>query len=115
MASQAQARAVVFQALRPLCSPLMQLRSNASGLHQALTALQAALQITDACGLQGCWDYVTLPLLLMVDSIIPARRIGAALRMKDGQQQQDDDQGAVEDAAFPVMHSDRLVEAVLGE
>lgn len=115
--SPAAARAAVFQALRPLCAPLMQLRANASGLHQALTALQAALQITDATGMQGCWDYITLPLLLMVDSIIPSRRIGTAQRGKDdnSQRQQDADLGSMEDAAFPVMQSDRLVEAALGE
>lgn len=116
MTSPAAARAAVFHTLRPLCAPLMQLRTNAAGLHQALTALQALLQITDPTGLQGCWDYVILPLLLMVDSIIPSRHIGTAqLRKDELQQRQDDDLGSVEDASFPIMHSDRMVEAALGE
>ena len=68
------ARRAAFQRLQPLCSALLPLRTEPRSLAAALKALQAAVSETEAVGLQACMDYVTFPLLYVVDSIGTHRR-----------------------------------------
>lgn len=72
-AAAAGSRQAAFQALRPVCSELLQSRTSPAQLLQGLEALAAVLPDLDAAGLAGCWDYVMFPLLLVVDSIASLR------------------------------------------
>ncbi|CAL8470133.1 g9675 [Coccomyxa elongata] len=66
-------RRVTFQQLQPICSCLLQHRSDARELSNALRDLNALLQTVDGVGLLGCSDYVLYPLLFIVDSIYVSR------------------------------------------
>lgn len=83
---------------------------------QELSALQVVVQGVDATGLLVCWDYLAFPLMLITDSVRPAR-------MQLTQQQQRGQlhtQGAEEaseepsEVAVPAAQSDRVAEAALG-
>jgi hypothetical protein len=65
--------AVAFAALRPLCAPLLQLRHDGPALAAALAALRPVLSSAPPRGLARCFDYVMLPLALMLDSAVAAR------------------------------------------
>ncbi len=62
-------RRAAFVRLQPICSRLLQDRSNASNVGQSLEALRSALDEVSDRGLRGCQEYVLFPLLLIVDSI----------------------------------------------
>ena len=62
-------RRAAFVRLQPICSRLLQDRTNASNVGESLDALKDALDDVSDRGLRGCQDYVLLPLLLIVDSI----------------------------------------------
>lgn len=66
-------RRVTFQQLQPICSCLLQHRSDARELSNALRDLNALLQTVDGAGLLGCSDYVLYPLLFIVESIYVSR------------------------------------------
>jgi hypothetical protein len=82
---------------------------------QRLTTLQALLEQQEPQGLLACWDYVSLPLLLVVDSTVQARmpspsRVGAAADA--GQEEQ---VAGHLDVPVPAAASDRVSEAALSE
>eukprot|EP00955_Chlamydomonas_euryale_P098920 365182-Chlamydomonas_euryale.AAC.11 len=97
---------VVFRALRPVCSELLQHRNDAVALHACLAALAAAVDGAEPSGLAGCFDYVMFPLLLVVDSIAPAR---SAMAGTSG----GGSGGGGSDVAVPAARSDRVADAAL--
>jgi hypothetical protein len=84
---------------------------------QELAALCVVVQGVDPEGLLACWDYLAFPLLLITDSVRPARTPPPAVQ----QQQRDDEddagglQGDQVEVAVPAAQSDRVAEATLGE
>ena len=109
------ARQAVFQTLRPICSVLLQHRSSANGLHEALKKLQDVLGHAEpASGLLGCMDYVLFPLMMVVDSIVPSRHLPSA-----GSHRDTSGRGGnaveIEETPVPAAKSDRVAEAALGE
>ena len=62
-------RRAAFVRLQPICSRLLQDRTNARNVGQSLDALRDALNSVSDRGLRGCQEYVLFPLLLIVDSI----------------------------------------------
>jgi hypothetical protein len=57
------------------------------------------LESVGPAGLQGCWDYVSFPLLLLLDSVQQSRQEGAA--------------AAAGQLPVPAAKSDRVAEAAL--
>jgi hypothetical protein len=116
VAAAEAARRAAFQRLRPICAPLLQLRKQPAELRARLEALQEEVAGLDPSGLSGCWDYVTFPLLLAVDSIAASRR--ARQQGQQGQQQRGGAAGqegaGEEELAVPAASTDRVAEAVLG-
>jgi hypothetical protein len=111
----AAARQVVFQTLRPICSVLLQHRSSANDLHEALQKLQDVLGHAEpASGLLGCMDYVLFPLMMVVDSIVPARNHPPAGSRTDASVQ-GGDAAEIEQTPIPAAKSDRVAEAALGK
>jgi hypothetical protein len=100
---QSAQRQAAFQALRPVTTKLLQLRTQPAQLQAQLRALQSLLAELPPEGLQGCWDYVLLPLTLLMDSVGPSR-----------QKQQPQAAVAGLEAMAPACQSDRVVEALLG-
>lgn len=66
----AMARRDAFAALRPICSRLLQLRGDAAAMRAALSDLARTLSEVPAPGLEACWDYVSFPLLIALDSAV---------------------------------------------
>jgi hypothetical protein len=79
---------------------------------QELTSLQALLEHQEPQGLVSCWDYVSLPLLLIVDSAVQAR---LPLPSKGAAGTSQEAGSGRLDVAIPAATSDRVAEAVLGE
>lgn len=100
----AQQAAEAFQQLRPVCSQLLYRRNNPQQLQQALTALQHVLAEVPLKGLPRCFDYVTYPLLFMIDSIA-ATRTPAAVETGSS--------GSGLSVAVPAMRNDCAAEAAL--
>lgn len=73
MMSSDQERRVAFSRLQPICSRLLQDRTNAGSVVQYLGALRDALNETSNKGLKGCSDYILFPLMLLVDSVVVSR------------------------------------------
>lgn len=69
----AEAAADAFQRLRPICAQLLPLRADPTALAAALAALDEAVQAIPAAGLRRCFDYVTYPLLFMLDAAAAMR------------------------------------------
>lgn len=85
-------------------------------------ALQGILSSADPGGLQGCWDYITFPLLLIVDSISalhlqrPPHPTPAAAAVAGEYRGSSNNGGSdASDTPVPAAASDRVCEAVLGE
>ena len=66
-------RRLAFTRLQPICSSLLQDRTNASIVLQHLDALRTTLKDVSDKGLRGCSEYVLFPLLLVVDSVAVSR------------------------------------------
>ena len=66
-------RRQAFTRLQPICSSLLQDRTNASTVLQHLDALRRTLEDISDRGLRGCSEYVLFPLLLLVDSVAASR------------------------------------------
>lgn len=100
----AQQTAEAFQRLKPVCSQLLYRRNEPQQLQQALGALQSVLADIPPKGLLRCFDYVTYPLLFMVDSIAATRAPppAAAATSSNGMS-----------IAVPAAKNDRAAEAVL--
>ncbi|KAJ9518506.1 hypothetical protein QJQ45_018578 [Haematococcus lacustris] len=101
LAESSRLRQEAFAQLRPVCAQLLQHRCDAPALHKGLSSLQQLVEQLPAHGLAGCWDYLTFPLLLLLDSGAEARSTGPA-GSGGGQ------------VAVPAARSDRVMEAVLG-
>ena len=71
--SDDEERRVAFSRLQPICSRLLQDRTNASTVVHSLDALRQTLGDVSDTGLRGCQDYVLFPLLLLLDSIAASR------------------------------------------
>jgi hypothetical protein len=67
------ARRAAFAALRPVCTRLLQLRGDAAAMRAALDDLRAAIVAAPPQGLAACWDYVTFPLFIALDSAASIR------------------------------------------
>ena len=110
-------RQQAFQALRPVCAGLLQLRNSPDELRASLQQLEAVLSEVSPAGLLACWDYVSFPLLLLVDSVAQCRQgdggpagAGAAATPAAQQQQQQQQQ---QQLPVPAARSDRVAEAAL--
>ena len=66
-------RRLAFTRLQPICSRLLQDRTDANSVLRYLDALRYALGDISDRGLRGCYDYVLFPLLLLVDSVAVSR------------------------------------------
>jgi hypothetical protein len=99
----AEAKARVFAQLKPLCSQLLFLRAEPQQLQQKLDSLAAAVTTADPAGLQACFDYVTYPLLFMLESVAAARSPASSSEARAGA-------AAV---TVPAMKNDRAAEAAL--
>ncbi len=80
---------------------------------QALVALDSALHHVDSRGLAACWDYVTMPLNMMLDSYARSRTKAPA----NGPPSAAASTRATDDSDIPVpaIKSDRVAEALLSE
>ena len=110
-------RQAAFQALRPVCSALLQHRMDAADLASKLAALQKILEQTETVGLSQCWDYVLFPLMLVVDSVAGTRMApaAAAAGSAGGAAQAGMAAAAAEEVPVPAAKADRVAEAALGE
>jgi hypothetical protein len=97
-----QERQQAFQALRPVCAGLLQLRSSPDELRASLQHLDGVLAQVSPAGLQACWDYVCFPLLLLVDSVQQCRQGDGAAAA-----------AAAQELPVPAARSDRVAEAAL--
>ncbi len=106
-------RQTAFAALKPLTTQLLPLRAQPDRLQPVLRSLADVMGELPPAGLEGCWDYVAFPLMMLVDSIAPSRQ----------QQQQKGGGGeaapaaassAPQDVVAPACRSDRVAEALLG-
>lgn len=70
----AQIQAQVFQQLRPVCVHLLHMRTDPTQLHNGLKSLLAVLRGCDPRGLSACWDYVMVPLTVILESVTAARQ-----------------------------------------
>lgn len=73
------AKLIVFQQLKPICSQLLQLKHDAKLLGEKLRILHRILKEADRDGLQACKDYVLFPLSILLDAIV-AHRGGQLIR-----------------------------------
>lgn len=110
--NSSSARSAIFQQLRPICTGLMQIRSQPDQLRQSLDQLTSVLQGANADGLQACFDYVSFPLLLMLDSVA-AVRLPAAASADDGSAEPAPGGAAAQQIAIPAASSDRVAEALV--
>eukprot|EP00882_Tetradesmus_deserticola_P016542 GHRQ01017673.1.p1 GENE.GHRQ01017673.1~~GHRQ01017673.1.p1 ORF type:complete len:218 (+),score=65.81 GHRQ01017673.1:816-1469(+) len=101
----AQAKAKVFAQLKPLCSQLLFLRGQPEQLQRQLDSLAAAVTAVDPEGLRACFDYVTYPLLFMIESVAAARTPASSGSSSTGPREV-----AV---TVPAMKSDLAAEAAL--
>jgi hypothetical protein len=124
MAGRQQAeQAAAFQQLRPVMTAVLQHRQDPVAMHTALCSVQQVVQAAPPSGLAACFDYVTFPLLLILESAAAARQ----------QANQDKDSttttttttsssssgvgmasAAADAVPIPAAGSDRVVEALLG-
>eukprot|EP00878_Enallax_costatus_P036849 GHUV01041420.1.p1 GENE.GHUV01041420.1~~GHUV01041420.1.p1 ORF type:complete len:163 (+),score=75.45 GHUV01041420.1:655-1143(+) len=105
----AQQNADAFQRLKPVCSQLLYRRSDAQQLQQCLNELHRTLADVPPRGLVRCYDYVTYPLLFMLDGIAATRTPTAAPHTASSN-------GASSSAvslAVPAMKNDRAAESML--
>lgn len=100
-----RARQQVFAALRPACAALLQLRRDARGLAAALAELRVLVEQQDARGLLLCWDYITFPLLLMLEQAVALRQ-----PQHGGSS---DDAAPASQSTVPAAESDAVAEALL--
>lgn len=109
-------RQAAFAELKPLTTQLLPLRAQPDRLQPVLRSLADVMGELPPAGLEGCWDYVAFPLMILVDSIAPSRQ-------QLLQQQQKEDGGDVataaappgpQDVVAPACRSDRVAEALLG-
>lgn len=96
-------RVAVFSTLQPICSVILQSRSNPPELASSLSSLNTLLQEVDVQGLQACVEYVLFPLRLILDCASGGGGVGVG----GGEQQE---QGGV---AIPAARSGRVIEATL--
>lgn len=69
----AEAAAAAFQRLKPICAQLLRLRQDPQALTAALRALGDSIADLPAAGLRRCYDYITYPLLFMLDAAAAMR------------------------------------------
>lgn len=100
----AQQTAEAFQRLKPICSQLLYRRTDPQLLLQCLKDLHTALAGVSSRGLARCYDYITYPLLLMIDCIAVTRTAQATSNGTSS---------AANGIAVPAMKTDRAAEAVL--
>jgi len=98
-------RVAVFSTLQPICSVILQSRSNPPELTSLLSGLDTLLQEVDVQGLQACIEYVLFPLRLILDCAS-----GGGGEQQKQQHQHQHQQGGV---AIPAASSERVVEATL--
>lgn len=113
-AQQSAQRQAAFQALRPVTTRLLQLRTQPVQLHAQLRELQALLEGLPPEGLAGCWDYVMLPLSMLLDSVVPSRQ-GPPAGATAGGGNGTSAAAPLAEAMVPACQSDRVAEALLGE
>ncbi|GIL91114.1 hypothetical protein Vretifemale_18782 [Volvox reticuliferus] len=115
-----QHRQAAFQALRPITTQLLLLRDQPEGLHLQLVSLKQLLQELPPEGVEGCWDYVAFPLMVLLDAVVPSRK---TVRAAHGAAGSTDGGGDGVDAngcyragelSAAACRSDRVVEALLG-
>lgn len=115
----AEAGAEAFQRLKPICAQLMPLRNDPHRLTAALPALADAMQAVPTAGLRRCYDYVTYPLLFMLDAAGAMRASAAAASSGSGtaggttSSSTVRDKGAKALMSVPAMQQDAAVEALL--
>lgn len=107
----AEAAADAFQCLRPICAQLLSLRADPPALTAALVALDEAVQAVPAAGLRRCFDYVTYPLLFMLDAAAAARTLAAGSTAGSSTAGSSTARAAMMNV--PAMHQDAAVEALL--
>lgn len=83
---------------------------------QELSALQVVVQGVDATGLLACWDYLAFPLMLITDSVRPARMQLTQQQQRGQLHTQGTEEASEEpsEVAVPAAQSDRVAEAALG-
>jgi hypothetical protein len=110
----AEAAAEAFQRLKPICARLLTLRNDPSTLTSGFRALADTLQAVPAPGLRRCYDYVTYPLLFMLDAAAAVRSPAAASSSSSsgstGSAGTTKPQGMMQ---VPAMQQDSAVEALL--
>ncbi|GIL65910.1 hypothetical protein Vafri_19550 [Volvox africanus] len=115
-----QQRQTAFNAFRPITTQLLLLRDQPEQLHPQLVSLKQLLQELPAEGVEGCWDYVAFPLMVLLDAVVPTRKTvrsgcGAA-DSTDGSGDGVDTSGrcGAGELLAAACRSDRVVEALLG-
>lgn len=102
----AEAAADTFQRLKPICAQLLGLRSQPQALTAALAVLRDTIEGAPAAGLARCYDYVTYPLLFMLEA-------ATAMRAPAGTSSSSGSQGPQPMLSVPAMQLDSAVEALL--
>ncbi|GLC59559.1 hypothetical protein PLESTB_001500300 [Pleodorina starrii] len=69
-----QHRQAAFQALRPVTTQLLLLRDQPERLQPQLLALEQLVSELPPEGVEGCWDYVAFPLMVLLDAVMPSRQ-----------------------------------------
>ena len=112
----AEAAAETFQQLRPVCAQLLHLRNDPQGLTAALRVLHGLLDGASPLGLRRCFDYVTYPLLYMLDAVVAVRaaaRGPAHASSSSGSGAPSDNRQPQSAIPVPAMQHDVAAEALL--
>ena len=67
MSSNLSLKQVTFARLRPLCCDLLRSEDNDKDTVRQLDRLAQALEQFEAEALLTCWDYLTFPMLMLLD------------------------------------------------
>lgn len=104
----AEAAADAFQRLKPICAQLLGLRNQPQALAAALAVLRGTIEGAPTAGLARCYDYVTYPLLFMLEAARAMRAPAGTTSSSSSSSQRPQPMLSV-----PAMQQDVAVEALL--
>jgi hypothetical protein len=99
--------------MKPICAQLLGLRNQPQAMTAALAVLRDTIEGAPAAGLARCYDYVTYPLLFMLEAATAMRAPAGSTSTNSSSSSSSSSQRPQPMLSVPAMQQDGAVEALL--